>query len=314
MEKPRAGIAYKTPEIDWDMRRLGLGGREEILSLYRRQGFSGETIENRIASCRRQWESINGIIRMIPEAEIINVEDFKGKYGRKDVPDLLFVLGGDNFFQECTHYFGDSCFVSINSDPKTSVGALMYFDYDTLKPRLEDILKGDFRTEGWTRIACEINGKRIGDGTCTSAIYNSEGDKPINYLLSANGNEEMQKGTGLLVVSGAGSQQPAWYRNAGAYLPSLKSGLYPNPTAEFPKESSELKSLTREAFWNVDCRYKMASCTAWAGESISILYLANDTGVLSMDSVERYNLSTGDEIRFWKSERRLNVVSRDGGR
>jgi NAD kinase len=315
MVKLKIGIAAKESKIQWDMHRLVLSW-DEVVKLYEKQR---KDIDKIISSHERQKRSIESIISRCPSAQMIDMRLIS--FGEKIKPelDMLIAIGGDNFFQLCTHHFQDAYLVGVNSDSETSHGALLNYSYDTLLPKLDNILKGNFRTENWTRVATELNGKRVEDATCTVSLSIKATDMISRYLLTLWSNSvegggaisEEQKATGLLVVTGAGSGDGAWYRSAGLYLPLVKSGVYKISTKEFPKDSGRIMTLTREPFNAEYCQYRLLNRTIWPDGGASLIYWANDPSELSVDSINRYKVKDGDRLTFRVSEKTIKVVARD---
>jgi NAD kinase len=302
----KIGIAYKLSKLDWDIHRLGLS-REEVIETYRQQE---KDVDKILKSHKRQNDCIDSILAENSNAEIVDmIRLLRGEIAIPEV-DLLISIGGDNFFQICAYHFPNAYLVGVNSDPETSHGALLNFDYESLQKNLTDIVNENFEHEEWTRIATTLNGQRVKDANCTVALSIKATDMISRYLLKLNGESEEQKATGVLVVSGAGSGKFAWYRNAGVYLPMLKSGFYPETTKEFSKTSGVLKTLTREPFGADECSYKWLNRTVNPGDKLTLIYWAHDPSELSIDSIKRYDVKEGDVLTFKESDRKLKVVRR----
>jgi len=306
MARLKIGIAAKLSKLEWDMHRQGLS-EEQVIDSYRRQGMD---IQKIMGSHERQKKSIDILLSGIKGAELVDmVEVQKGAY-RPEL-DVLLAIGGDNFFQLSAHYFPEAYMVGVNSDPKTSLGVLLYYDYSSLIPRLGSIQVGNFKAEHWTTIATTLNGKRIEDTFCTLALSIKATDMISRYLLTTKAGQEEQKSTGWLLVSGAGSGNHSWYANAGLYLPQISSGLYKTIAEPFPKDAKTLKTLTREPFGGRLCPYKLLNYTLQPEEELSLVYWAQDPSELSLDSIRRYEVKEGDRLSFRVSEHPLKVVARD---
>ncbi|MBI4980942.1 hypothetical protein HZC30_05300 [Candidatus Woesearchaeota archaeon] len=306
MTKMKLGLAAKLSKIEWDMHRLQLS-YGEILNTYRQQG---KDVGKIVASHTRQKQNIEEILAQVPGAEVLDVIALQKNCTPKAEVEILIALGGDNFFQICSHLFPEAYLVGVNSDPQTSYGKLLYFTPDSLRQRLKQIVKGDFNTEYWARVATTLNGARVEDSTCTVSLSIKATDMMSRYLLKLNGESEEQKCTGILVVSGAGSGTGARYRNAGLYLPQVKSGLYPLVTSEFSRISPKLRTLTREPFMGEECKYKGLNLRVQEGEELTLMYWANDPSELSIDSINRYDVKEGDELKFKVSDKPLKVISK----
>lgn len=276
-------------------------------------------------------------MELAPEAEKVDVLAIQeGKAEKPDI-EMLLCVGGDNFFQICSHLFPEAYLVGVNSDPQTSSGALLYFNPENLSgilPRL--IGGGNFTYEPWARVATTLNGQRVEDATCTASLSIKATDMMSRYLLERRGlweiekaseqSEEQkeereaieirkrqieeQKATGILIVSGAGAQKGAWYRNAGLYLPQVKSDLYPEITECFSPTHLEIRTLTREPMGGEDCTYKMLNLLVRAGDELILRYWSADASELSLDSINRYDVKEGDELKFKVSDKPLKVIGK----
>jgi NAD kinase len=303
----KLGIAAKYSKLEWDMYRLGIS-REEAIEIYKSENMNVERI---LDSDIRQRNSIDAITRKVSNSEIVDIISITEGQIKKPNPDMLISIGGDNFFQLCSHHFPDAYLIGVNSDPQTSHGALLNFTHESLELNIDKILNNDFRTEYWTRIAATLNGTKIEDTTCTFSLSIKATDMVTRYLLQHKGEQEEQKATGILLVTGAGSGDRAWYRNAGLYLPMIKSGLYPEVTQEFSKTARMLKTLTREPMGGADCQYLWLNKTIREDEELKLIYWANDVSELSIDSIKRYDVKQGDVLTFKVSNKPLKIVSPD---
>ena len=300
----KIGIAAKLSKLGWDMHRLAIS-REEAIGRYTAESMDVARI---LQSDERQNQNIEKIVNKVPDAEIVDI--ILIKEGKKRTPDLdmVLVMGGDNFFQLCSHYFPDAYLVGVNSDPLTSHGALLNFTSESLESNIDRLLHNDFKVEYWTRIATTLNGAQVEDTTCTLSLSIKATDMVSRYLLQYRDKQEEQKATGILLVTGAGSGDRAWYRNAGLYLPMIKSGLYPEITTEFPKTERIIKTLTREPMDGTHCQYKWLNKTIKPNEKLRLIYWANDVSELSIDSIKRYDIKQGDVLSFKVSEKPLKVI------
>jgi NAD kinase len=297
------GIAAKHSKLEWDMLGTGMS-KDELCKQYSEKG---QDVKRILSSHDRQIRSIESILDAVGDVEIIdmiNIDD------AEKVPELdtIISIGGDNFFQKCAFYFPDAYFVGVNSDTQTSHGALLNFDYISLQKNISDIVKGNFEAEYWTKTATTLNGNRLEDTTCTLALTIKTTDMMSRYLLRLNDEQEEQKATGILVATGAGAGKGAWYRNAGLYLPQVKSGLYPTITSAFPKEARMLRTITREPMGGEDCEYRWLNHTVMDEEELRLVYWTHDPSELSIDSIERYDVNEGDVLAFKISDNKLKVI------
>ncbi|MFA6460835.1 MAG: hypothetical protein WCV90_01095 [Candidatus Woesearchaeota archaeon] len=316
----RIGVTWKRSKLEWDMFEKGLS-QAEMLEHYREEDLDVDRI---IASHDRQRRNIELLMGDISEAEIIDLLDVERGRINPNV-DLLFAIGGDNFFQRCTHQFADSYLVGVNSDVRTSFGAILNFDYDSVHANLDRILKGDFNAEYWSRISTSFNGHKIEDTTCTLSLSIKATDMISRYQLRKGDESEEQKSTGLLLATGAGSGLGAWYRNAGLYLPmvgatilrdpetkvatSIIPGPY-QPLTSFSHIAPEFRTVTREPFKADLSHYRWLNLKVSEGEELSLRYWSVHPSELSIDSINRYEVKEGDMLKFRVSEKPLKIVGK----
>lgn len=314
------GISWKRSKLEWDMLEKGLS-QAEMLEHYRKEDLDVERI---LASHERQRRNIERLMSDIPEAEMIDLlEVERGNINPK--VDLLFAIGGDNFFQRCTHKFSDSYLVGVNSDIQTSFGAILNFDYNSVYANIDRILQGDFNAESWCRISTSFNGHQIEDATCAVALSIKATDMISRYLLKKGSESEEQKSTGLLLATGAGSGLGAWYRNAGLYLPMVGATIISNsennvvtsiipgsyqPLTSFPHTAPEFRTVTREPFKADVSHYRWLNLSVSAGEELSLRYWSVHPSELSIDSINRYEVKEGDLLKFRFSEKPLKIVGK----
>lgn len=297
----KIAIIPKQSAIEWDMNRLFLD-RDALLQRYSEQE---RNVKRMVDSEERQHHSIDEIVGLFPGADIFSRDQFNKEKAKQY--DLVAAVGGDNHFLAIAHCLEETPIMGINSDVITSTGALLGFDPETIHSYIKRILEGRFSYGEWTRIEAEINGKAVEDARGMFSLSNVEDDMMTRYLLKFKDEKEQQKSSGFVITTGAGST--GWYTDAGIYLPTIKSGLYPAPASSIPQDKKMLKTLTREPFGGKDCIYKMLNLEIRPGEELELIYWANDNARLSSDSVIKYVISEGDRIRFRVSPRTFRVVT-----
>lgn len=169
----------------------------------------------------------------------------QGKYiFRDDLPkenlshyDFIVSLGGDNHFTYVAHQALPSITMGCNSDPETSVGALLGFSIESLEEKIQK-KQGIAYLEEWTLIFTKIeypNGQIIEAFPAVSeiSIRNNSPDLISRYLVKHDGLQEEQKSSGLLIYTGAGST--GWV-----------ASCYPKKTGPFPKDQRYFQVYARE--------------------------------------------------------------------
>ena len=151
---------------------------------------------------------------------------------------LVISYGGDNHFLFVSHFVDNSLTLGINSDSHRSEGALTSITIQDLN-NPNEILNEKFKIEEWPRLKVEVNGKDI-DTLCVSEIFIGEKYRfHMSRLMIKHNNDLIeQKGSGLIVTTGAGST--GWYNSAVRFL-------FPDEDI-FPKTSKEARFLLSEPY------------------------------------------------------------------
>jgi NAD kinase len=298
----KIGITNKLTGIEYEM-HVQKRSWDDIIKQFRDEE---KPVDEIIASHHRQKDCIKTATELFPNAVPVDMIAVAEKNAPVPELDLLVILGGDNFFQICTHHFPNAYLVGVNSDPVTSEGNILPYTLDRLIQKAEDFEKLNFGFEWWTRIATYINGERKEDGTCTVSI--STTNKMCTYSLQNGDVREKQKSSGILVVSGAGSGEGSWYQDGGLYLPQVKSGLYPTIPQSFAMNAPYLMSLTREPHRGEKHRYKMLNSQINFLEELKYVHWTRNVTELSIDSIKEYTIRKGDVVAFKVSDKPLKIV------
>ncbi|MEK6846511.1 MAG: hypothetical protein AABY26_07150, partial [Nanoarchaeota archaeon] len=208
----KLGLAAKLSKLEWDAYRLGIS-TDDVIESYKAQRKDVDKILN---SHQRQKENIAKLLELAPEAQKVNVLAIQELKTEKPSIEMLLCVGGDNFFQICSHLFPEAYLVGVNSDTQTSSGALLYFNLENIPEILPCLVGGgNFTYEPWARVATTLNEKRVEDATCTASLSIKATDMMSRYLLERKEMRytpkedeepklvEEQKATGILIVSGA---------------------------------------------------------------------------------------------------------------
>jgi NAD kinase len=233
----------------------------------------------------------------------------KGKYiFRDDIfkenqSDFEFVvsLGGDNHFTYVAHESLPSIILGCNSDPETSVGALLGFTVESLE---ETILHNNGVTfmEEWTVIFTTIyypTGEIVQAFPAVSeiSIRNNSPDLISRYIVSHEGLKEEQKSSGLLIYTGAGST--GWV-----------ASCYPKKTGPFPKNQRYFQVYAREPR-RKDHSWEHFDLIDFRVED-QFEVISEMNGGISIDSLteRNYPFPPGTRAVFSLGEQRLRVLVR----
>jgi NAD kinase len=201
-------IAPKKSKLQWDMDRLGQSAAR-VVARWKRHGLDVARIR---ASHERQMKALETVRKLFPEAAVVPQD----KLSRRaiDRADLVLAVGGDNHFQYVSRFVRRELIAGVNSDPHSSEGSLTSFTPESLKDAAAAIRSGKFRIEEWTRLQVELDGRRV-ESLALSEVFFGEASRAqmSRYKITVGRRSELQKSSGLLTVTGAGSA--GWYAAAG---------------------------------------------------------------------------------------------------
>ncbi len=271
LERPL--IIPKLSKLAYDMKRLGLP-QEEVVKHYH-----GENVECILTADKCQRDGLAKLNTLVPNAKIVYRDDLTAQ----DVRDasLIILFGGDNHFIAVSHFIEDTPMLGVNSDPVRSHGGLLRVDEKNLKEMLDAIRAGTHRIERWERLQAVVDG--IPAPPATSEYLIAERQRPTmsRHVIFDRGISEIQKGSGLLVATGAGS--------TGFIRKYLKESFSPGDerfvyalTEAFPLESS----------------YRLVRGTLGKGDSLKVISRNDEEGILSVDCLTHIPVHYGAVIEF----------------
>lgn len=217
--------------------------------------------------------------------------------------DLVASFGGDNSFSYLSHFVEDIPIMGINSDPTRSVGALCLWSAAELEDIVSKIYNQDFTINGWTRLSALIDSKQISGATSEYFFGEKMRKEMSREILEYRGKSYELKGSGLLIVTGAGST--GWFESAGRYI-------FPNG-ARFPKTEKKAVFLSTEPYLYKGNANTINTGEIMEGEEIVIHSLNDGHGYASSDSWEEYDFMRGNTAVVKIDEKPLRVVSPNTG-
>ncbi len=236
----------------------------------------------------------NGSMPDIEGHGIDLVYSWKNTLTPKDLQgfDFIISIGGDGTALSASHYLINKPLLSVNSAPESSEGALTTLTLDKLKEKLVKISKGDFEVESLERIDVYVNGKVQEPIAWNDIFFASVKAYHISkYIVNARIGgvtiEEIQKSSGLIFATGAGST--AWYRSAGG--------------KPFGPQEKVFKMIVREPYQGRIGKFKLLNATFGPEDWIKIKPLV--PSVLAIDSIREFLLDRGDDVEIRQSRHPL---------
>lgn len=252
----------------------------------------GESGLRILAAHLHHQDSIERCKQELPAENVITLDQFDALPDRTRFK-LVIALGGDDFFKLVGHHVQDSLPVlGVNSDPGSSVGALLPITIDQLPDALRKIEGGKYSLDHWTRLSLKLNG--IEQGSAVSEIVLGK----LNFLLTSRheleyrGEKVVQRCSGILISSGVGST--GWYSSAGLYLGADDRSFPKNArVARFELREPAISVTTNPDGTRTTRLPKFVEGSIVEGETLRITSLNDEGGIASRDSIDELPFPRG---------------------
>lgn len=283
LDLSRALLVPKPSKYEHDLARLGLA-HEALLRHYR-----SENADRILASHRRQVEVKGRARALLPEARVVPRGDLTADLVRD--ASVVVSLGGDNHFIFLSHLCAGTPILGVKTDSVRSHGGLLSVDESNLDGAVAALRAGRARVERWTRLAAEVDG-RTAPPAASEFFLGEDRRRDISrhVLVPPGGGEEEQKGSGLLVVTGAGSTGFA--------------AAYVDP---FDRESRHAAWVLTEPFPRGGA-YTAARGILREGETLVVRSRNDAAGVLTCDCLEDTPFPYAAVATVRIAEQPLNVL------
>lgn len=223
--------------------------------------------------------------------------------------DILISLGGDNNFQFASKYREDGLILGLNSDPGPggSKGKLLWGSVPQFAEVVDRFKRGDFTVQPWMRLDLELDGKYIGRASNQISLSAAHPMLMSRHVLTApNGTSVEQKGSGLLIATGAGST--GWYRSERG-----------SSKHDFPRDAAEARWFLRAAqLEDDDTTCELSEGAIRNGEVLRVQSLNDRGGIAGVDDTpyaaepgdfESSSFNRGVEATIRLSEHPLRVIT-----
>lgn len=275
--KMRVLIVPKKSKLQWDMDRLGLSA-SRVLARYKRHHMDAKHIR---ASHERQMHALEQVRKIFPQARVISQERISCAAAAG--ADLVVAVGGDNHFQHVSHFVGRQWILGVNSDPRSSEGSLTSFTPETLRRAAAAILAGRCRVEQWTRLEVELDGRKI-EPLALSEVFLGEASRAqmSRNEIFVGRRREIQKSSGLVAVTGAGSG--GWHAAAGG--------------APFPRTRKGFGFLATEPYRGRLSKPRLLSGMLGPGRRLCVRSRNDTRGVVVIDTQAQYSFEEGSRVEI----------------
>ncbi|MGV8151679.1 MAG: NAD(+)/NADH kinase [Candidatus Nanoarchaeia archaeon] len=211
-----------------------------------------------------------------------------------DKLDLVITIGGDGVFIRTSHFLRKTPIIGINSEPELSEGALTSLQ-DTEVEKLKDILAGNYNTIQRERARVLKNDKLICELALNEVYIGTNSQFHVSrYIIEFKDISEEQRSSGVLVVTGSGSN--AWYKSAGG--------------SPFNYNEKKLKVLVREPYISRIFKPKILNLELTNEDEITFISKRRDGGIIAIDGNVTYEFNNNDRIDVRISLQPLNIISK----
>lgn len=276
-------VTKKTPLEELVAR---FGSRAQAGFYIQHAGLSFEVYEAAHEACARALDALHAALPKDARVQVVD-RDFLPTFlfGERD---LVVTLGPDGIVVNTAKYLEGQPIVAFNPDPARVDGVLSRFAIGDARAVVRDALAGKRKTQPVSMARATLrdgqtldafNDLYIGQRTHVSS----------RYVLRADGREEAQSSSGILVSTGAGST--GWFTSVatGALNVAGLAGAQGGNalTLRRPPDSTDLLWAVREP-WPSKATGTTLTCGVLAqGEALVIESRMPESGVIFSDGIEK---------------------------
>jgi len=196
--------------------------------------------------------------------------------------DLIIVIGGDGTFLRTSHFTDEQLIFGVNCTCGIREGFFLRSNFENFKRNFESILNDEFKVVELTRIIAVIDGYESEPALNEIYVGKQKAYRTFQYELNVNGKKEIQKSSGFLIGTAAGSH--AWLRSAGGKT--------------LPLDSKEIQYHVREPYFG-----RINKPTLLKGSVSQIQIKSMSDGIVVIDSTsEEYNFSKENNLTIKRAE------------
>lgn len=221
--------------------------------------------------------------------EKLKKKDFQNK-------DLVIVIGGDGTFLKAALFIKDKTPVlGVNSNKKKKEGFFMKADKRNFEVKLKRILKNKYKLIKLTRLQAKVNNKLIKDIALNEFYIGCKRPYDVfRYIIKVNNKKELQKSSGVLVSTAAGSH--AWISSAGGKKMALNS--------------KNMQFIVREPYHGtITCNYSLLKGILNRNKCITIIPEIRDCIIIADSTGKEYTLRKYDKVKISVSDKPLSLIS-----
>ncbi len=207
--------------------------------------------------------------------------------------DCIIIVGGDGTFLKTAHHVTSTTpFLCVTADEKNTEGFFSNTTIKDLKQKMNLIISGKCKKKILWRLVAKINGKAI--EPCLNEYYIGR-KKPYdvaNYILQYKNKKELQKSSGVLVSTPAGST--AWSNGAGGKI--------------LPIESKQFQFVVREPYKGRITKTTMHKHVLKKTDDIIITSQSNDMIIVADALGREHRLENGTYVEISLFSKPISLI------
>ncbi len=285
-------VVRRLSRFELQQRELGCS-EAELEAQYLQVGAGTNPI---LESHRYFMKQLHNLERVLGAARIVARENADASLLAKH--DVIVSLGGDDHFKYVAQLVGDKMIAAVNSDPWRSDGALTSCTIEQLPQLIQALAEGAYSVENWSRLDVSLNGNSIGSAISEIRLGEDDVDDMSHHRICDQVQCAEQKGSGLLVATGAGST--GWIKSAGRY--QFPDG---NP---FDRTEKMARYILREPHEGRMLKKEMWFGEIHDGQSLTVESLDNGDAVVSFDAVRQVPFPRGSKVSVSLAATPLRVL------
>lgn len=221
--------------------------------------------------------------------------------------DAVVAIGPDGLFVNVARYLSGQPVITVNPDPANVDGVLMRAAPSQVGRMLAQLAAGEAAFERVTLAMLELNDRKDAYYAVNEFHIGRADQVSARYRIRANGREEAQSSSGVIVSTGTGST--GWLLSCvnGALAVAGGTSKFPVP---FPRDARELLYLVREPFASRATGTSIAFGRVRNHEKLEIVSEMPEGGCISVDGVieDAISFPAGTRATFAVSDRSVAIV------
>lgn len=204
----------------------------------------------------------------------------------------MLTLGGDGTFVKAAHFVENALILGINSNPKTSEGALTSIDIGEID-KIKYVNQSKYQVIERQRADIILNGKTL-EEKAVNEVYIGAASQfhTSRYKIKFKQKEEEHRSSGIIVSTGTGSE--AWFLSAGG--------------KPFHYNERKLRFIVREPYVGKKVFIpSLLDGEFFEGERLIVESTRDFGGIIAIND-STYEFNTGDIVEVKLSKNPLKVI------